>query len=279
MIGRSAVCLSVCVCLFVSICVCICLSASVCVCLSISLRLSICCLRLSICLRLLSICLPVCVCLLHLSASVCLCLCVYLARSVCRSVYLSIGRSVITRYVCLWPVCLWPVCLHVCVSVTTRLNLFKIFLCGFLLPGGGTQQVDLLWSSTLTPIIQPMSVRRSAGTFRLSAEVSRSVPGRFGSLLAQWTRESDHNSRGKENPRRVCGLAALWFRILLLHVVTLFSISLQAGYPQNWLEYLCLTSYDISYVWWIMSYVWPYASCHLKVMWSHGFGLCLAFRT
>ena len=74
-------------------------------------------LRLSIWLRLLSICLSVCVCLSHLShlsASVCHCLCVYPARSVCRPVYLSIGRSVITRYVCLWPVCLWPVCVRVC---------------------------------------------------------------------------------------------------------------------------------------------------------------------
>ena len=43
MIGRSAVCLSVCVCLFVSMCVCICdLSIFVCLCLSNHLRLSVC---------------------------------------------------------------------------------------------------------------------------------------------------------------------------------------------------------------------------------------------
>ena len=104
--------------------ICVCLSR----CLSIHLRLSICCLRLSICLRLLSICLSVCVCLSHLSASVCHCLCVYLARSVCRSVYLSIGRSVITRYVCLWPVCLWPVCVRVCDYAAKRFCATSYFL-------------------------------------------------------------------------------------------------------------------------------------------------------
>ena len=58
------------------------------------------------------------------------------------------------------------------------------------------------------------------------------------------------------------------------------------GYPKKWLEYLCLMSYDISYVLWLMSYLilMSYDLClmsHLMsdVICSHGFGLCLAFRT
>ena len=53
----------------------------------------------------------------------------------------------------------------------------------------------------------------------------------------------------------------------------------------NGLEYLCLMFYDISYVLWLMSYLMSYDLClmsHLMmsdITCSHGFGLCLAFRT
>ena len=56
------------------------------------------------------------------------------------------------------------------------------------------------------------------------------------------------------------------------------------GYPKNRLEYLCLISYDISYVLCLMIYLMSYDLClmsHLMsyVICSGGFGLCLAFRT
>ena len=56
------------------------------------------------------------------------------------------------------------------------------------------------------------------------------------------------------------------------------------GYPKKRLEYLCLMSYDISYVLWLMSYLMSHDLCltsHLMsdVICPHGFGLCLAFRT
>ena len=56
------------------------------------------------------------------------------------------------------------------------------------------------------------------------------------------------------------------------------------GYPKNRLEYLCLISYDISYVLCLMIYLMSYDLClmsHLMsdVICSDGFGLCLAFRT
>ena len=82
----------------------ICLSASVCVYLSICVYLSADCVCLSVCVYYLSVYLYAFFYRIYLR--VCHCLCVHLARSVCRSVYLPIGRSVITRCVCLWPVCL-----------------------------------------------------------------------------------------------------------------------------------------------------------------------------
>ena len=101
-IGRSAVYLSGCVCLFISIYVCIILSICVCMHLSIRLRLYICRLRLSICLRLsvasIGVCLPL---PLGLSGPG-----LFVSLPVCRSV----GN----HSACLsvqWPVCLWPVCL------------------------------------------------------------------------------------------------------------------------------------------------------------------------
>ena len=89
------------------------LSICVCLCLSIHLRLSICCLRLSICLRL-SVYLYASVYRIYLRLSATASVSIWPGLSLCRSVYLSIGRSGITRYVCLWPVCLWPVCVRVC---------------------------------------------------------------------------------------------------------------------------------------------------------------------
>ena len=83
------------------------------------------------------------------------------------------------------------------------------------------------------------------------------------------------NLRLSRTSERICGLAAFRFRRERFFKAL-------TGYPKKRLEYLCLMSYDISYVLCLMSYLMSYDLClmsHLMsdVICSHGFGLCLAF--
>jgi hypothetical protein len=75
------------------------------------------------------------------------------------------------------------------------------------------------------------------------------------------------------NPlREICGLTVLQFR--LVSVRDAFSKLLQAIPKSDLSTYvLCLMMYLMSYDLYHMSYLMSY------IIWSHGFGLCLVFRT
>ena len=78
------------------------------------------------------------------------------------------------------------------------------------------------------------------------------------------------------NPlREICGLTVLQFRcVFVCGVRDAFSKLLQAIPKSDLSTYvLCLMMYLMSYDLYHMSYLMSY------IIWSHGFGLCLVFRT
>ena len=178
------------------------------------------------------------------SISVCLPLPLCLSGPVCLSVSLLVYRPVGNH-----SVCVSVACLSVCVSVTTRLSL------SVRLPTSwGRHPESLMWSSTVTPNIQPMTFRGLQVPFD---HLQRShVPW----PLRQFTRAVDSGVQSQflteGNPRLVCGLAALWFRA----DVTLFSIPYRL-YPKTdlstFVSYLmiCLMSYGICLMSYLTSYV------------------------
>ena len=128
------------------------------------------------------------------------------------------------------------------------------------------------------------------------------------SLLNEWRSRSVSNQRAEREfqPAELAATTMIWCGRCeghidlcgtdagLLDSVSILSVCLcalfQSSYrlsqkATNGLEYLCLMFYDISYVLWLMSYLMSYDLClmsHLMmsdVTCSHGFGLCLAFRT
>ena len=209
-------------------------------------------------------------------ASICVCLPLPLCLSgpVCLLVGLLAYWPVGNHSVCLSVAYLSVASLSVCVSVTTRLNL------SVRLPTSwGRHPASLLWSSTVTPIIQPMSVRGLQVPFD---SLQRShVPW----PLRQFTHAVESRVRpqfliiGKPQTGLWTHGASILCVCLRRFLCLRRFFQTPTGYPKNWLEYFCLRSYDISYVLWIVSYVLSYVLCHLKSIWSHGFGLCLAFRT
>ena len=74
------------------------------------------------------------------------------------------------------------------------------------------------------------------------------------------------------NPlKEICGLTVLQFRLVS---ATLFQSSYKAIPKSDLSTYvLCLMMYLMSYDLYHMSYLMSY------IIWSHGFGLCLVFRT
>ena len=216
--------------MFLTVCLCLCL------CLSVShwsigglpvcLRLSICIyVRLhlrSVYLRLFvsiypfaSICLLIAfvylsasiiylsICMRLSIASICVCLPLPLCLScpVCLSVgHLPIGRSAITRYVCLWPVCGLSVCGQ---SVYVRVCDYaaKPFCAAYHFLGA---------TPSKSPVKQHSDTNHSAnvgqgseGTFRSSTEVSRSV-----TALAVYSRS---------------GIASHLYYLYYLHYLSYFS--------------------------------------------------------
>ena len=104
--------------------------------------------------------------------------------------------------------------------------------------------------------------QESAGTFRSSAEASRSVTASAVYLRSGLASPTKILDKGKPQ-------TGVWTRNALIPCVCLSVcrervFKAPIGYPKKQLEYVCLRSYDISYVLRIVSYVLSYALCHLK---------------
>ena len=145
---------------------------------------------LSICLRLLSTCLSVCVCLSHQSICVCLTLPLCLPGRVCLSVGLPVYRSVGNHSVCLSVACLSVCGQFVCVCYYAA----KSFCADSYFLGAAPSK---------SHVKQHSDTNHSANVGHMSVRVRRYLSivcrgptfrDRFGSLLAQWNRDSDHNS-------------------------------------------------------------------------------------
>ena len=175
-------------------CVCICdlsICVCICACLSICAYLSADCVCLSVCVYCLSVYLSICMRLSIASICICLPLLLCLSGPVCLSVGLPVYRLVGNHSVCLSEACLSVASLGQSVCVRVCDYAAKPFCAASYFLGAAPSKSPVKQHSDTG---QSFSQCRS-GVCRYLSIVCRGLTfqDRFGSLLAQWTRESDHN--------------------------------------------------------------------------------------